>query len=207
MIDTEIILMLAFVVSALLLTMLFIGGFADDVPTVAAGGATEQPSLQGSSGGDRPSPPRESVFDEFRRGVAAVLDSSSVAPASSVAERPAAGLALLAPVEGETVYGDSFTVRFVAGGVRLGGAEESAGGDGAPMLPAALVRLTLDEGEPILLERAQPYTFEGVAEGEHLLTVELLSERLAPLRPEVTEWVRFTSENAPPPVFLPETGE
>lgn len=201
-IDLEALLMLGFVVGALVLTVLFVGGFADDIPTVAAESVPEQPLSPAAR--DEVSAPRGDIFDEFRRGVAAVLDSSSAAPAAPEPERSPAGLNLLAPLEGETLYGDSVTVRFVAGGVLLG--ESAENGEGTD-LPIGMVRLILDEREPILLDRAQPYTFEGVAEGEHLLTVELVDERSAPLSPPVTEWVRFSSQNAPPPAFLPETGK
>lgn len=207
-VDLEVVLMLGFVVSAVLLTMLFIGGFAEDVPTVAAGQVDQAASPgQPAPARDASTAPRGDVFDEFRRGVAAVLDTSSAAPTvEERVEAPPAGLTLLSPTEGETVYGDSFTLRFVAGGIQLGGAGETSD-SAVASLPSALVRVTLDEGEPILLERAQPYTFNNVAEGNHLLTVELVDERLVALRPAVTEWVRFRVENAPPPEFLPITGE
>lgn len=207
-VDLEVVLMLGFIVGALVLTLIFVGGFADDVPTVAAreiDDLSQQPSAPAQGA---PAASQGNVFEEFRRGVAAVLDSSSAAPpvAEAPVEAPAAGLTLLSPVEGETVYGDNFTLRFVAGGIRLGGADDSSA-EGETALPGGLVRVTLDDGEPILLERAQPYTFRKIAEGSHVLTVELVDERLRPLSPAVTEWVRFTVENAPPPAFLPETGK
>ena len=81
-IDAELILMVAFVASALLLTMIFIRNYAGiETPLLAE--ETAAPALQGAA----PPAAGGGVLDDVRRGVASILDRPSIAPPEDSAER------------------------------------------------------------------------------------------------------------------------
>ncbi|NKB88709.1 MAG: hypothetical protein GKS06_10860 [Acidobacteria bacterium] len=92
---------------------------------------------------------------------------------------------IVAPTEDANVAGPDLRVQVTAEGVELG----SRGRNGAHLL------LSLDE-MPAMKSYGERFTFRGVADGEHTLTVELRRPDGAAFEPAITAEVSFTTQTS-----------
>lgn len=224
-VDAELVLMAAFVGGALLLTLLFVQAFGGQiafapelqppqggVPPARAVPVEAPRTVPGTAieAGAADAPARGSVLAGAWRALTAAIDLPLPRlPQSAVAETAPVALLVLEPSEGALLPADAVTVRVLAEGILLEGLPGTQ--VTAPPVgwrPGAL-RLQLDGGEAVLWESTLPYTFRDVAEGPHLLTIELVDAGERPLEPAVRRQIRFRTSavaEEPPPDFLPDSG-
>ena len=116
-------------------------------------------------------------------------------------------LTVTAPMEGVTLQEDNVTVTFQVTDFKL--VRSSVPLDQAGKQPEANrpgeghLHFMLDLRPLVVWERADPYTFENVAPGEHQLMVELVNNDHSPLSPPLVRHIRFQVAGARD---LPETG-
>jgi hypothetical protein len=117
------------------------------------------------------------------------------------------GLSVRAPAADSTSIGSDVTVEFqvtdfaiVPSTIPLAEAgqhpEVNRAGEGH-------LHLTLDLGQVVVWDRAEPYVFTAVPTGEHVLMVELAENDHAPLTPPVMQEVRFRTVAG---AVMPRTG-
>lgn len=119
-------------------------------------------------------------------------------PAATPSAQQTASVSILAPAEGDTISGDSVTVRLAATGVEIVPAGDTTSGTGhhhlyldqdlgqpgqaVPTVPGHVVHLGTGASE---------YTFTDVPVGPHRLIAVVADGLHVPLQPWVTDTVRF----------------
>lgn len=114
-------------------------------------------------------------------------------------------LVVSAPAEGAAITGTGVAITFQVSGLNLvpsgvplaeAGKRPDANRPGEGHLHFMLDLLPI-----VVWERAEPYTFNNIAPGEHQLMVELVNNDHSPLSPPVVKQIRFRTA-----VMMPETG-
>jgi hypothetical protein len=119
------------------------------------------------------------------------------------------GLLVHSPMQGKTVNGSTVTVHFETPGIKVIASTvklEEAGKHPEANHPGeGHLHLMLDLQPMVVWGQSDPYTFENVPPGDHVLSVEIVENDHSSFTPPLLQQIHFTSVAAPTAPAVPET--